>query len=528
MTERAQLIRDAEEYRIRQGCRNSFLAWCRVAGYEPAKHHLLLIAKLEQGVENLFKALLRGHEIPEEKLRFMFLTPPGSAKSTYISKLFPPWFLAQVPRLKELIKKAGKTYVDLGILATTHNGDLCIEFGSAARNLAETYPKELGYSLNRDKRASEAWTASNGGYYRGATVGSGISGRRMHLGFVDDFIGNEEDATSEVQNNKIWSWWINDFVNRLQPIALRFIIANHRNEDDLVGRLMEKEREKWDITRLRLVIETTDQALEDPLGRKVGERLWPEYFTEAQVKERMENPNASGIQQQEPFSGAGELFLRENLEAGAYSSIDELRDGTPYGASDHAISEEQAADPSCLGIGVWKNGFIYIHPDLAWERMGSETQIAEWLRLGKKHNPVQWRAEKGQISKSLFPFLALEMKKHGAYFSVSQYTPTKNKVARAQTAIGMSKLGLIKLPKFAPWYQRALIELLSFPNGRHDDFVDFLAHLTNLVYSMSWTAKKEEPLLPEMKNLGLNITMRSIREREKKDKYHNDIQFIDR
>lgn len=518
------------EFKRRQDCRTSFLAWCRNCGYEPAKHHRLLIAKLELGVENLFKALVRGHEVPDEKLRFMFLTPPGSAKSTYISKLFPPWFLAQVPRLKKLMEAAGRPYFDLEILATTHNGDLSIEFGSAARNLAEAYPLELGYTLNREKRASDSWRTSNGGKYHGATVGAGISGLRFHAGFIDDFVGNEEDAISDLVNNKIWTWWLNDFNNRAQPIALRFLVANHRNEDDLVGRLLDKEKNRWDVTRLRLVIENEEQALEDPLGRKVTERLWPEYFTEAQVKERMENPNASGIQQQEPFSGAGELFLKENLENSAYNSIDELDGGTFYGASDHAITEEQRGDNSCLGIGVWKNGFLFIHPDLAWDRMGSEKQISEWLRLGKTYNPIQWRSEKGQVSKSLYPFLALEMRKHGAYFSVNQYTPTKSKVARAQTAIGMSKLGLIKLPKFAPWYARFKNELLSFPNGRHDDGVDFLAHLTNLVYQMTWTGKKVETEmgLPDLKTEGMNITMRGIREQMKKDKYRKDIQFIDR
>ena len=106
-----------QEFLRRMEVRGSLVAWSREAGYEPAKHHLVIIHALEALVENLFRALLRGREEPGECLRLMVLTPPGSAKSTYISKLFPPWFLAQCARLETLMIKEVKRYEPLGILA---------------------------------------------------------------------------------------------------------------------------------------------------------------------------------------------------------------------------------------------------------------------------------------------------------------------------------------------------------------------------------------------------------------------------
>ena len=504
------------EFLQRQSARADFAAWCRLGGYEPAKHHLVIIRELETLVNNLFAALARGHEAPEEGLRLMVLTPPGSAKSTYISKLFPPWFLAQCARLQDTMIRQNKRYEPLGILACTHNGQLCTEFGGAARNLVAANERFLGYALQKDSRASEAWSCTNEGYYRGGTVGSGISGRRMHCGIVDDFCGQEADATSKIENEKVMVWWDNDFVNRLQPIAIRVIIANHRNEDDLVGRLIKREGQKWKIVKLRLIIENEEQAELDPLHRKVGEILWPEYFTAAQVAERMSNVRASGIQQQEPCPEKGDLFQAEWFdESHQYKDLADLEGGQFYGASDHAVSEEQRADSTCLGLGVCKNGLLYIHPDLAWDRMGPQRAVKEWLRLGAKYRPLWWRAEKGQISKSLWPFLRDQMDAAKQWFNVRQITPSKDKVTRAQSFIGLCSCGRVRWPSasLAPWMGRAKKEMLTFPNASHDDFVDFVAHLGMGVDRMFDGKAPDAPATEPDINAsnGLNITMAGIK-----------------
>jgi hypothetical protein len=38
-------------------------------------------------------------------------------------------------------------------------------------------------------------------------------------------------------------------------------------------------------------------------------------------------------------------------------------------------------------------------------------------------------------------------------------------------------VGNIRLPRFATWYQNALEQMLKFPAGTHDDFIDALAHI---------------------------------------------------
>src|SRR6516165_3664475 len=87
--QRRTLLRTLEQEEKARAIRRSLADWARHCGFEPAPHHLLLIRKLEQ--------VARG-----EIDRLAVFMPPGSAKSTYSSILFPPWFLAQKPGPRSL------------------------------------------------------------------------------------------------------------------------------------------------------------------------------------------------------------------------------------------------------------------------------------------------------------------------------------------------------------------------------------------------------------------------------------------
>lgn len=421
-------------------------------------------------------------------LRLMVLMPPGTAKSTYISKLFPPWFLAQVTQMPTK---------DLGILACSHEAGLAMDFGRDARNLVEGNERWLGYGLSKDSKASEKWATTLGGYYKCAGVGSGIAGRRMHLGLIDDFCGDQVDAMNKNFNDRIWNWYLNDFVVRLQPFAARVIIANHRNEDDLVGRLLAKEPTKWRVVRFRLLIENEEQAEQDPLGRSVGDYIWPEYFTRQQVTERMANPYASGIEQQEPSPLKGAFFDVEHFQTYKPNELPSISELRFYCSSDHAVSERETADNTAMIPAAFGRGLLWILPDVVWDRIGSKRCIEEMLKLTTNRKPLFWWAEKGHITKSLLPLLQDRMMDSRTYVNIVEVTPVKDKVARAQTIQGMMAMGLVRWPENAPWYQRAKKEMLNFPNGKHDDFVDAMAWLGMGVHSM--LDSKPRQAAPEFK-----------------------------
>ena len=109
--------------------------WARHCGFEPAPHHLLLIRKLEQ--------VARG-----EIDRLAVFMPPGSAKSTYSSILFPPWFLAQKP--------------GASIIAASHTTELAEKWGRRVRNLVTENGSPLK-SRGGGKNAGACFNSGNRG-----------------------------------------------------------------------------------------------------------------------------------------------------------------------------------------------------------------------------------------------------------------------------------------------------------------------------------------------------------------------------
>jgi len=119
----------AEMLLKRRRVRRSLTEWCRHCGFEPAAHHRLLIDRLERVARGKIK-------------RLAVFMPPGSAKSTYGSILFPPYVMANAP------KRA--------ILAASHTTELAEKWGRRIRNLIAGHSATLGVRLSDDSPHAEA------------------------------------------------------------------------------------------------------------------------------------------------------------------------------------------------------------------------------------------------------------------------------------------------------------------------------------------------------------------------------------
>src|SRR5258707_1733504 len=143
----------AETLLKRRRIRRSLIEWCRYCGYEPAPHHRLLIDRLER--------VARG-----EIKRLAVFMPPGSAKSTYGSILFPPYVMANAP--------------SRAILAASHTTELAEKWGRRVRNLIAGHSATLGLRLSDDSYAAVRWELDNGGEYYAPAVGTATIGVRSN------------------------------------------------------------------------------------------------------------------------------------------------------------------------------------------------------------------------------------------------------------------------------------------------------------------------------------------------------------
>jgi len=217
----------------------------------PAAHHRLLLNALTKVQTGEIK-------------RLMINLPPGSAKSTYASKLFPPWFFAQ----KE----------NQDMIGVSHGSDLAEDFSSAVQGYIRRHQSILGYGLATQN--VQRWRTTNGGFYRAAGVGGSITGRRADGALIDDPVKSALEAESPTYRQGTWDWYQAELYTRLKPDAWIIVIQTRWHEDDLSGRLLQAaasgEGDQWAVLKLPAICDSPN----DPLGRAIGAALWPEWQDE--------------------------------------------------------------------------------------------------------------------------------------------------------------------------------------------------------------------------------------------------------
>jgi predicted phage terminase large subunit-like protein len=426
--------------------------WAKENGYTPARHHELLIDKLE--------ALCRG-----DILRLAFFLPPGSAKSTYASVLFPPFAMANHPKAQ--------------FLAASHTTELAERWGRRVRNLVSEHQNTLGIQPDDDNQAAGRWAIKEGGEYLAAGARIGIAGFRALFGVIDDPLRSREDAESLVVRDRLWEWYLYDFRPRLIPGARQLLIQTRWHEDDLAGRVLNHQ--PWEVVSL-----PAEAKVDDPLGRRPGEFLWSdgEYGYGAQLAELKETtpPRVwSALYQQEPTPDEGDFFKVDWFKpldiAPAHSMM------RCYGGSDYAVTADGGDYTVHIVVGVDHLNNLYLL-DVWRGQKTSDVWIEAFCDLVAKYRPMAWAEETGQIKASVGPFLTKRMQERRVYVTREQFPTRGDKAVRARSIQGRLALDGIFYPRNAPWVAGFFAEILNFPASKFDDQTDALGLVGQLLDRM--------------------------------------------
>lgn len=438
-----------------------------------AAHHALLLRQL-QGVE--------AGTVPN----LMVLMPPGSAKSTYSDVVFVPWFMARAPRRN--------------VILASYASEIAEKQGRRARQLIKSpsFHRLTGLTLTGDSAAAHNWTLSNGSEYMAGGLLSGLTGNRSSLGIIDDPIKGREQAESETIRKKTWDAYIDDFCSRLIPGAPQILIQTRWHQDDLAGRILPEDWDGesgvfngrdgrvWHVICLPAIADRSD----DPLGRKVGESLWPEWFSLDHWKPFQKNRRTwFSLYQQKPTPDEGTYFQRVWFRR--YRKGDEPRHLNKYMTSDHAPAGGDGNDFACVRVwGVAANNDVYLldgfREQMTMDKMadrvlgnaerakrgGVKPEDLVPVGLVRKHRPLAWFPEDDNNWKSVTGFVTAAMRVEKQFVRVEPITPHgSNKQVKAQAFQGMAASGCIWIPE-GPEGDDVIEQYVQFPTGRHDDEVD--------------------------------------------------------
>lgn len=433
-------------------------------GYKDAAHHRLIARHLE--------AVERG-----DIKRLMITMPPRHGKSMLASEFFPAWYLGRNP--------------DHYVVTATYAQELADDFGRKVKNQIEDESFKAifpGVALADDSKSAKRFhiDGSLGGYehttgQRGAFyavgVGGPLTGRGAHLLLIDDPVKNREDAESEIIRKKTKDWYTSTAYTRLMPGGRIVIIQTRWHEDDLAGWLQaEHDHEGWVVLNLPAIDEQ-------------GNALWPEqYDIDALEKIRRALPprDWSALYQQAPSPETGDYFKREWLHE--YDKAPPRETMLIYGGSDYAVTDNGGDYTVHVVVGLDPEGRMYLL-DLWRGQASSDTWVDAFCDLVLKWKPVGWAEETGQIKSGVGPFLVRRMMDKQAYVARESFPTRGDKAVRAQSIRGSMAMKGLYVPRDAEWKSGLISEMMSFPVGVHDDQVDALGLVGQLIDKMSYGSK---------------------------------------
>ncbi|HZF28709.1 MAG TPA: hypothetical protein VE907_06310 [Gammaproteobacteria bacterium] len=424
--------------------------------------------------------------------RLMILAPPGSAKSTYASVVAPPWAMGRWPGYR--------------VLLTSYASRLARKHGRRALHIARTERYASIFPsmphVSSDASAAHEWSLTNASEFMAAGILAGITGNRANAAIVDDPIAGRQEAESPTIRANTWEAFKDDVESRLLPGGCLVVINTRWHQDDLSGSILPddydgrsgpvvcKDGRTWRVLNIPARAERSD----DPVGRAVGEYLWPEWFPLAhwQALENDTTPLGqrtwTSLYQGRPTGASGRDFKRE--DALWYDEAELPKRLSYYGASDFAVKDPDK-DKAAAGrvdfsehgvVGMDETGDLWF---IAWWSGQKETDesIDALLELAQPFKPSEWWDEGGTIDKAIRPALRRRMRERSNakdakgrqtsyYVKVEALVQIADKRAKCQSFAARYQGRTTHWPRSQPWAHAVIDQLVNFGAHRYDDKYD--------------------------------------------------------
>ena len=354
------------------------------------------------------------------------------------------------------------------VLVTGYNERFAKRFGRRTKNIA----KSLGMDLDPGKQAADEWSVMAGGSLMTRGVGSPPTGVGFNRIVIDDPIRRRQDAESETYRESVWDWYTDDLYTRLEPGGAIILIMTLWHEDDIGYRAVASEPGRWTVLKLPAFAEEND-----PLGRTLGETLWPERYDveslnrikQVQVKNDGER-SFQALYQQNPVPAKGNIYDSSLWQYYQVIPSDLEEQGSSW---DFAFKDTDGSD--------------YVVGQV-WGRKGENRYLLDQVR-GKMDFNASCSAMVAMQSK--WPLISLNLvedkangpavinslkgRVHGLV-AVDPSSIGGSKQARAYSTQPLQMAGNLFLPDpkvfDVPWIAGFITEHSAFPSGKNDDQVD--------------------------------------------------------
>ena len=386
---------------------------------------------------------------------------PRHGKSEFLSVHTPIWYLDRNP--------------DEYVMTLSYGLELATDFSLKVRTafLDEENHHLLSTRLRRDKLKIDRFLTTGDGGQTAAGIGGPITGRGANLLLIDDYVKNAEAALSATQKTATWEWVKSTALTRLEPNGSIIILATRWAQDDLIGMVLEE----WDHMNW-VVINLPALALpNDPLGRRVGEPLWPErYSLEAllSIKKALGTYWWEAMYQQDPRASMSELDLGEMVKVIEPADVPHPSKLLKMRIWDLASTEgggDYTAGPLMARCINTNKIYILGMKRKQYSAGKVETLVSTTADSDGGGVAIWMEQEPGSAGKNVVEHYRDDVL---SGFSFKFEKATGQVEIRAQPLSAAIEDGRVHMVR-APWNKALKKELNAFPDGDHDDQVVALA-----------------------------------------------------
>jgi predicted phage terminase large subunit-like protein len=409
-------------------------------------------------------------------IRLIINVPPRSGKSLLATIFLPCWVWLHNPAER--------------FMFASYSAALSIKHSLDRRTLIKSRWYQSRWAgivkLADDLNLKTEFANIQRGHMIATSVGASATGRGGNFLLADDLI-NPQQANSDLEREAAIRWFDETYSTRLDDkrTGSMLVIEQRTNVADLTGHLLAQGG--WTHVSLPAIAERKTTIV-FPLSKKIvireeGDLLWPAREGHAEleaVKVRVGLFAFQSQYMQEPVSREGNLIKAEWLTSTYPSGGLPPRFDSIITSLDTAYKTGSSNDFSAIVVlGTLRsarNGYAPAHYLLeAWRGR------VEFAELKRKVVAMQetWHANAVLIEDAASGQSLLQELRAGTMLPVKPIKPDRDKYSRAAAICPILEARRLILPEAAWWRDDFVAELISFPAGAFDDWVDALVQALN-------------------------------------------------
>lgn len=363
------------------------------------------------------------------------------------------------------------------LIVGSYNQTQAQKFSREIRRLA----KARGIALSNERDAAGEWETAAGGGVRAVGAGAGVAGVNADVILIDDPIGSRDEAESQAHRDRVFDWITNDLLARTEPHTAVVMTMSRWHSDDPAGRLLNRQAGNWHVVDLPAEAEAND-----PLGRALGEPLWPELRGAEWLHEKrieLLDYGFASLLQGRPRPREGGMFKWDWWKT--LGTAPQHTRIVRYWDMAGTRPEGRGSDPDYTAgsaMGTFAQGTAVFHVErFRVEVAARDARIVQRAKADAaqygQHRVVYWLEKQAGISgEEATASLVRQLQALG--IAVYSERATGSKAERATPLASAALAGNVYLcpdDAVAPWHDAFRLEAADFPHGTHDDQVDAAA-----------------------------------------------------